>query len=113
MADLIKKSEAGAGFEVDPGDGEPRLAAHVFKHPRGVVFVEAGWCIPMSTKHNYHLLEGEIEGEGPWRVGPATFTEITEDSYLAQDWAASVRYEVASETCSRELAAQIAAREFP
>lgn len=110
--DLIAASEAGQAFEVQVGDGPIRIAAYVFRHPKGVVFVEAGWCDLMGTKFYYHLIQGEPQGEGPWTLGPAKFAVIDETSNLVEIWAYMKEQEKDNPNCTREKAHEIAMQEF-
>ncbi len=48
--------------------GEERIMAEHFRHPRGLLYFDLYWHVgdPAET---VHVIEGEISGEGPWRVG--------------------------------------------
>ena len=114
MAGLIETSEAGEGLIVTVGGGD-RLAVYVFAHPEGVVFVEDDWCNPLTyDRFPFHLVQGEITGDGPWMVGGVPFRRIRPDERAAEYMKAYRDYHAAHpERCSREGAAAIAASEFP
>ncbi len=51
-------------------DGSKRLIAAAFLHPRGLIFLDLYWHLS-TPQRAAHLIEGEVRGEGPWRVGDA------------------------------------------
>jgi hypothetical protein len=70
---------------IDLGDHE-RLIAELIKHPQGWVFVDIWWTDPLNSTHPFHLVEAEITGDGPWRLGPYEITEINAGHHLYSDW---------------------------
>jgi len=48
--------------------GERRVMAERYRHPHGLQYFELFWHLgdPAET---VHLVEGDIRGEGPWKVG--------------------------------------------
>ncbi|HOQ47770.1 MAG TPA: hypothetical protein PK157_20850 [Bryobacteraceae bacterium] len=72
---------------VETDFGGTRFAAEIFPTVKGVVFFDIGWHMNDSG-HPFHLIEGKITGEGPWRVGKTVIREITEDDPYAlwQEW---------------------------
>ena len=52
-------------------NGETRVIEQIFQHPQGVLYFELFW--EKDPQYSIHLIEGEITGEGPWRVGEASF----------------------------------------
>lgn len=52
-------------------NGEKRVVEQLFKHADGVLYFELFW--EQDPAYSIHLIEGEIQGDGPWRVGECTF----------------------------------------
>ncbi|MCB1866744.1 MAG: hypothetical protein KDG50_15100 [Chromatiales bacterium] len=52
-------------------DGTRHLIAQRFPHPRGLLYFEPFWHLPGAATR-IHLLEGDLRGEGPWKIGDAT-----------------------------------------
>lgn len=52
------------------GDGSEKVVAHCFPHPRGLLYLDLFWH-QSSPARAAHLVEGELNGEGPWKVGDA------------------------------------------
>jgi hypothetical protein len=52
-------------------NGEVRVIENIFKHPQGALYFELFW--EKDPKYSIHLIEREITGEGPWRVGVCSF----------------------------------------
>ena len=52
-------------------DGETRLVEALFEHPKGVLYFELFW--ENDPKYSIHIIEGQIKGEGPWKVGDCSF----------------------------------------
>jgi len=50
-------------------DGRRHLAVACFPHPRGLVYFEPFWHLDPGGR--VHRVEGELRGEGPWKVGEA------------------------------------------
>ena len=49
-------------------DGSEKVVARAFPHPLGAVYLDLFWHL-RKPDEAAHLLEGELRGEGPWRVG--------------------------------------------
>jgi len=49
-------------------DGTKRLIAAAFPHPRGLIYLDLYWH-RSTPQQAAHLIEGELCGAGPWRVG--------------------------------------------
>lgn len=49
-------------------DRAEHVIAELFEHPLGILWFELDWHLgdPQST---LHVVEGEVRGEGPWRIG--------------------------------------------
>ncbi|CAC9628592.1 hypothetical protein [uncultured Gammaproteobacteria bacterium] len=52
-------------------NGETRVIEEIFQHPKGILYFELFW--EKDPKYSIHLIEGEITGDGPWRVGKCSF----------------------------------------
>ncbi|RUA04402.1 MAG: hypothetical protein DSY43_06385 [Gammaproteobacteria bacterium] len=52
-------------------NGETRVIEEIFQHPQGVLYFELFW--EKDPQYSIHLIKGEISGDGPWRVGEASF----------------------------------------
>ncbi len=52
-------------------NGETRVIEAIFQHPKGILYFELFW--EKEPEYSIHLIEGEIKGDGPWRVGEASF----------------------------------------
>ena len=55
-------------LEIEIGPGQTRAIGNLLKVGGKWVFSDAGWDEPLHSSHQFHLLEGEITGEGPWRI---------------------------------------------
>lgn len=51
----------------DP-NGDEKLIAACFRHPRGLLYLDLYWHLS-TPREAAHLIEGELRGEGPWRIG--------------------------------------------
>jgi hypothetical protein len=51
-------------------NGTKHLVAAAFPHPRGMIYLDLYWH-RRTPERAAHLIEGELRGEGPWRVGDA------------------------------------------
>ncbi len=51
-------------------DGREQLVAACFSHPAGLLYLDLYWH-QSTPKQAAHLIEGDLRGEGPWRVGDA------------------------------------------
>ena len=49
-------------------DGREQLVAACFPHPAGLLYLDLYWH-QSTPKEAAHLIEGELRGEGPWRIG--------------------------------------------
>lgn len=50
-----------------PG-GEEKVIAHHFPHPQGMLYFDLYWHEGRPDQMT-HVIEGEVSGEGPWKVG--------------------------------------------
>ena len=83
MADLFTLT---APLLIQYPDGEKRLLVDKYPHPRGMVYTIPYW---METPEPLVILaEGEIKGEGPWKVGDAIVRLLScGDTELSMEWA--------------------------
>lgn len=110
---VSEASAAGIPLAVDIREGHTRIAAEIFEHRDGLVFLDIGWCDPLRSFHAAHLLEGEEQGHGPWTIGGYTIREIEigsdeYDEWL--EWKAAAREQGG---CEREAGREYARQEFP
>ncbi len=64
--------------------------AERFPHPRGLLYFDLYWHLG-DPEETLHLVEGTIEGEGPWKVGGCVITVLGcqgSDGELALAWEA-------------------------
>ena len=47
--------------------GEKRLMAEKFRHSSGLLYFDTYWH-QGDPDHAFHLIEGELEGNGPWKI---------------------------------------------
>jgi hypothetical protein len=50
--------------------GDLRVMAERFPHPRGLVYFDLFWHLG-NPRLGVHVMEGIIEGDGPWKIGDA------------------------------------------
>ena len=64
MADIFSMT---APLTLRLPSGEERIMAEHFRHPCGLLYFDLDWHTgdPADT---LHVIEGQINGEGPWRV---------------------------------------------
>jgi len=69
------------------------LIAEIFPAENGLVFFEPYWRDFPSAQVVHHV-EGELKGEGPWKIGDATITVLScgepELGMAWQDWQAHI-----------------------
>ncbi len=77
----------------DP-DGSERVIAAAFTHPLGLLCLDLYWH--RSTPNQAaHLIRGELQGEGPWRIGDHRLRVLgchNTDPHLADQFAAWREY---------------------
>ncbi|WP_456372322.1 hypothetical protein [Thiolapillus sp.] len=47
---------------------EEKVVARAFTHPQGLVYLDLFWH-QSSPDAAAHLIRGDLQGEGPWRIG--------------------------------------------
>jgi len=65
MADLFTVT---APLQIRLPDGSRTVMAHHFRHPQGMLWFDLWWHLG-DPDETIHLAEGQVHGEGPWRVG--------------------------------------------
>lgn len=68
--------------------GGKKVIAEIFRHPQGIVFFEVFWNL-MDGDEGIHMIQGEIKGDGPWKVGDYLINVLGchgTDSGLAEDF---------------------------
>ena len=84
MADIFTVT---APLRVRLPSGDSKVVAELCKHPRGLVMFDLYWLD--NPQHAIHLLEGEIKGEGPWKIADHIFYVLGchgTDAGLATDY---------------------------
>ncbi|UEM08172.1 hypothetical protein JL101_036045 (plasmid) [Skermanella rosea] len=56
-------------IEFADGDRQTRCPASIFWLGTSLLWADPGW--PTTPSHAFHLVPGELEGEGPWILTPA------------------------------------------
>ena len=67
MADLFSMK---ASISIRLPSGERHVMAECFRHPQGLLFFAPFWHL-RQPEETIVLVEGEIKGDGPWKVGAA------------------------------------------
>ena len=55
--------------------GARKVMLERFRHPAGLLFFELNWE-RLDGAQGVHLIEGEVRGEGPWKVGDCVVTVL-------------------------------------
>jgi hypothetical protein len=66
MADLFSMK---APLVIRFPNGEKRIMAEYFRHPKGLLFFEVFWHQNTPYDAGIFLIEGEYKGDGPWKIG--------------------------------------------
>lgn len=89
----MKATEAlkqGKALVIEIDQYNRRVIADLFQIDGHWVFVDIGWTDPLNTGHPYHMVDGELTGEGPWQLGRYKIEEIGPDDPSwteSQQWA--------------------------
>lgn len=82
MADLFSVT---APLMIKQSSGSEYVMAEIYPHPEGLVFFELFW-LERGTPA-VHVVKGDIEGEGPWKVGDAIVRVLScGDTDLSMQW---------------------------
>lgn len=65
MADLFSVT---APLMIRHADGEREVMIERFRHPKGLLYFTPFWHLG-NPDETVKLVEGEIRGEGPWKIG--------------------------------------------
>lgn len=83
LAELVPRSAC----IIEISKKHERLAPFVFVHERGISFIDVGWGVGgASSSHQFHIVKGEISGDGPWRVGDVGVRELRPYDDLYSDF---------------------------
>ena len=66
-----------------PQGGE-RAAGYVFLFSGGVIYVDTGFGLVLGQ--HFHAVQGEVTGDGPWKVGDAEVSILVEADPLHAAW---------------------------
>jgi hypothetical protein len=72
MADLFTMT---APLLIRYPDGRRHVMVERFRHPQGLLYFRTWWD-RMEPARGMVLVEGEVKGEGPWKVGAAVVTVL-------------------------------------
>ena len=65
-------------------NGETRVIEAIFQHPKGILYFELFW--ENDPQYSIHVIEGEVTGDGPWRVGSCSFHILGCNHTHPQKW---------------------------
>jgi hypothetical protein len=72
MADLFSVT---APLALRLPDGNRKLIAACFPHPKGLLYLDIFWH-HSTPDQAAHLICGELQGDGPWRIGDCLITVL-------------------------------------
>ena len=83
-------SATGQMLIIEHPIGGRRHADHVFDIEDGIAFADSGWDDPMNAGHPFHIIQGELSGQGPWtlesKVGQCQVYALQADDPDQQTW---------------------------
>ena len=56
-------------------DGTRKVIAACFPHSRGLLYLDPFWH-RRTPREAAHLIEGELQGEGPWKIGTCVISVL-------------------------------------
>lgn len=68
MADIFTVT---APLKVRLPSGEQQVIAELYDHPDGLIYFDLHWY--QDKDKGIHLLQGELKGEGPWKIADHIF----------------------------------------
>ena len=77
-----------------PSD-DKRLMAEKFRHPAGLLYFDLYWHQAAPPEHAFHLVEGKLEGDGPWKIAGHIVSVLGcqgTDPQLSAEWQAWQSY---------------------
>lgn len=72
MADLFTVT---APLSVRLPDGTSKVVAECFRHGQGLLYFDLYWHLDQPERV-MHVLEGEVSGDGPWKVADHVFNVL-------------------------------------
>ena len=72
MADIFSLT---APLTVKNLNAEQKVVAEYFRHEKGLLYFDLYWH-QQQPEQAMHIVEGEITGEGPWRIGDSIFNVL-------------------------------------
>jgi hypothetical protein len=72
MADLFSVT---APLTLRCPNGTRKVIAACFPHPRGLLYLDLFWH-RRTPREAAHLIDGELQGEGPWKIGGCVITVL-------------------------------------
>ncbi len=92
-------------------DGYVAITTDIMIEKDNVAFFEGGWCSNVAVGRNpMDFASGEIQGEGPWRIGDTVFELMHEGHQLEEYLQRWNEYRSTPE--GKELSSWSRAREF-
>ncbi|MBP2297134.1 hypothetical protein [Azospirillum rugosum] len=93
MSGLLEEYRGGAPLAIVHPHGGVRIIAALTIGEQGIAFADVGWT-QQPSYHPMHLVEGALEGQGPWHVGDARIERLTNGNHDGdleawRAWAAS------------------------
>ena len=87
MPDLMEAYDSGARLSVNVAGGW-RVISSMVEYDGGIAFADLFWSEPSYSGHPFHIVEGKITGEGPWKVGDTEIRRIRQKdgSTAPDDW---------------------------
>lgn len=77
MADIFSLTAPITVREIDSHNiNQPqKVVAEYFKHPNGILYFDLYWHLA-QPEDAMHVIEGDISGEGPWRINNTIFNVL-------------------------------------
>ena len=104
MQRIIDEGREPLVIEINPDNR--RVIAEVFDHPKGILFVDVGFCDIQLTAMPYHVVEGELSDRLPYKIGSARINVIDDTDPLFFDWYEWKQWKKGNDRCTREEAYQ-------
>jgi hypothetical protein len=85
MADIFSVT---APLKIRLPDGSQKVVAELYRHPDGLLCFELFWHEDRDSR--IYLIEGELKGEGPWKIAEHVFYVLGcrgADADLANEYA--------------------------
>ncbi len=82
---LDEAIERGLPLAIRIDEVNDRVMAEAFVVPGGLAFADVYWR-EAAGRHPFHFIQGEITGDGPWRIGSAEVRVIDHGDHRAAEW---------------------------